>query len=162
MISPSDNEDGVIVDYNVEAGNPPDAEQLAPAIRRIKRRAGRAPRTVVADRGYGEAAVEDEIREEGVRYPVLPAKADRRQHVARSKHDGRSANTSDGASEAKNGSAASNATSGSTAHASTASTAPAPGAATACSPTTSSRSAASSPESRARTGDAEETGDGRG
>jgi len=69
-----DNEDGVIVDHNIEAGNPPDAEQLAPAIRRIKRRTGRAPRTVVADRGYGEQGVEDELRDEGVRYPVLPRK----------------------------------------------------------------------------------------
>jgi transposase, IS5 family len=69
-----DNEDGVIVDHNIEAGNPPDAEQLAPAIRRIKRRTGRAPRTVVADRGYGEQGVEDELRAEGVRYPVLPRK----------------------------------------------------------------------------------------
>jgi IS5 family transposase len=69
-----DNEDGVIVDHNIEAGNPPDAEQLAPAIRRIKRRTGRAPRTVVADRGYGEQGVEDALRAEGVRYPVLPRK----------------------------------------------------------------------------------------
>ena len=78
-----DNEDGVIVDHNVETGNPPDADQLAPAIKRIKRRTGRAPRTVVADRGYGEQAVEDELRAEGVRHPVLPRKgkptAQRRQ-----------------------------------------------------------------------------------
>jgi len=69
-----DNEDGVIVDHNVETGNPPDASQLAPAIRRIKRRTGRAPRTVVADRGYGEQGVEDDLRAEGVRNPVLPRK----------------------------------------------------------------------------------------
>lgn len=69
-----DNEDGVIVDHNVEAGNPSDAEQLAPAIRRIKRRTGRAPRTVVADRGYGDHGVEDDLRADGVRYPVLPRK----------------------------------------------------------------------------------------
>jgi IS5 family transposase len=50
----------------------PDADQPAPAIRRIKRRTGRAPRTVVADRGYGEAAVENELRDEGIRNPVLP------------------------------------------------------------------------------------------
>ena len=69
-----DNEDGVVVDHNVEVGNPPDADQLAPAIRRIKRRTGRTPRTVVADRGYGEQRVEDELRAEGVRHPVLPRK----------------------------------------------------------------------------------------
>ena len=50
-----DNEDGVIVDHNVEVGNPPDAPMLDPAIERITRRTGRAPRAVTADRGYGEA-----------------------------------------------------------------------------------------------------------
>ena len=69
-----DNEDGVIVDHNVEAGNPPDAPLLAPAIQRIKRRAGRAPRAVTADRGYGEAGVENDLRAAGVRHIVLPTK----------------------------------------------------------------------------------------
>jgi transposase, IS5 family len=82
-----DNEDGVVVDHNVEVGNSSDADQLAPAIRRIKRRTGRPPRTVVADRGYGEGAVENELRDEGVRNPVLPRKgrptAPRRQVEAR-------------------------------------------------------------------------------
>jgi len=44
------------VDYGAETGNPPDAPQLAPAISRIRRRAGRAPRSVTADRSYGEPA----------------------------------------------------------------------------------------------------------
>jgi IS5 family transposase len=69
-----DNEDGVIVDHNVEIGNPPDAPMLTPAIRRIKQRAGRAPRAVTADRGYGEPGVEAALREEGVRHVVLPTK----------------------------------------------------------------------------------------
>jgi len=69
-----DNEDGVIVDYNVEVGNPPDAPMLAPAIERIARRAGRVPDAATADRGYGEAGVEDALRELGVRHVVLPRK----------------------------------------------------------------------------------------
>jgi transposase, IS5 family len=69
-----DNEDGVIVDHNIEAGNPPDAPMLEPAIQRIKRRTGRAPRAVTADRGYGEAGVEHGLRDAGVRYVVLPTK----------------------------------------------------------------------------------------
>ena len=69
-----DNEDGVIVDHNVEVGNPPDAPMLEPAIVRVKRRAGTAPRAVTADRGYGEADVEDALRATGVRYVVLPRK----------------------------------------------------------------------------------------
>jgi len=69
-----DNEDGVILDHNVEMGNPPDAALLEPAVARIKCRTGRAPRAVTADRGYGEAAVEASLRELGVRYVVLPTK----------------------------------------------------------------------------------------
>jgi IS5 family transposase len=69
-----DNEDGVIIDHNVEIGNPPDAPQLAPAIERIRRRAGRVPRAVTADRGYGEQGVEDDLRQLGVRDVVLPRK----------------------------------------------------------------------------------------
>jgi len=36
-----DNADGVILDHNVEIGNPPDAPQLVPAIERITARTGR-------------------------------------------------------------------------------------------------------------------------
>ena len=47
---------------------------LAPAIKRIKRRTGRPPRAVTADRGYGEQGVEDDLRDAGVRHIVLPTK----------------------------------------------------------------------------------------
>ena len=50
-----DNDDGIVLDHSVEQGNPPDAPQLAPAVARVTKRAGRTPRTVTADRGYGEA-----------------------------------------------------------------------------------------------------------
>ncbi len=70
-----DNVDGVVLDHNVEVGNPADAPQLAPAIERITRRAGRAPRAVTADRGYGEARVEEELHELGVRSVAIPRKS---------------------------------------------------------------------------------------
>ena len=126
-----DNEDGVILDHNIEAGNPPDAPMLEPAIQRIEHRTGRAPRAVTADRGYGEQGVEDAIRAAGVRHVVLPRKG--RPTVARAKksnNDERSRRWSDGAPAAKDASAAPNATSASTAPASTDSTAPEPGAGT--------------------------------
>ncbi len=69
-----DNDDGVVLDHNLEQGNPPDAPQLAPAVERVKRRTGRKPRTVTADRGYGEKSVEDDLREAGVRTIVIPRK----------------------------------------------------------------------------------------
>ncbi len=67
-----DNGDGVIVDHNVELGAPPDAPQLAPAVDRVKRRAGRPPRAVTADRGYGEASVQDDLEALGVSRVVIP------------------------------------------------------------------------------------------
>ena len=69
-----DNDDGIIVDHQMHAGNPSDAPQLAPAIHRVKARTGRAPRTVTADRGYGEAAIDQELTELGVRTVVIPRK----------------------------------------------------------------------------------------
>ena len=55
-------------------GNPPDAPQLAPGVERVAKRAGRTPRTVTADRGYGEKAVDDTLHGLGVRNVVVPRK----------------------------------------------------------------------------------------
>ena len=70
-----DNDDGIVVDYGVETGNPADAPQLAPAISRIRRRAGRAPRSVTADRSYGEPATDQDLEALGVRTIAIPRKA---------------------------------------------------------------------------------------
>jgi transposase, IS5 family len=70
----ADNEDGVVLDYTVEAGNPADAPQLEPAVARIRNRTGRPPRTVTADRGYGEKRVDDALHDLGVRNVVIPRK----------------------------------------------------------------------------------------
>lgn len=70
-----DNADGVVLDHNVEMGNPPDAPQLAPAIKRIGRRTGHIPRAVTADRGYGETSVDDDLHELGVRSVAIPRKS---------------------------------------------------------------------------------------
>jgi transposase, IS5 family len=51
-----------------------DTSMLEPAVQRITARTGRAPRAVTADRGYGEARVEQGLRDAGVRYVVLPTK----------------------------------------------------------------------------------------
>lgn len=70
-----DNADGVILDHNIEIGNPPDGPQLTPAIERITRRTGRTPRTVTADRGYGDASVERELHELGVASVAIPRRS---------------------------------------------------------------------------------------
>jgi IS5 family transposase len=69
-----DNEDGIVLDYTLEQGNPPDAPQLAPAIGRITRRTGHAPRAATADRGYGEARVDKDLHELGVKTVAIPRK----------------------------------------------------------------------------------------
>ena len=67
-----DNSDGIILDHDVQIGNPVDAPQLAPAIARIADRIGRAPTAVTADRGYGYASVEADLHDLGVRYVAIP------------------------------------------------------------------------------------------
>ena len=69
-----DNDDGIVLDHTVERGNPTDAPQLAPAIGRVITRTRRRPRTVTADRGYGEARVDNDLHELGVRTVVIPRK----------------------------------------------------------------------------------------
>ena len=66
-----DNEDGIVVDHGVYVGNPPDGPLLAPAIERVKAIAGRAPRAVTADRGYGGATVEHQLTALGVKFVAI-------------------------------------------------------------------------------------------
>ena len=70
----ADNVDGVVVDYQVVTGNPPDAPMLVPAIERIRRRFGKAPAAVTADRGYGEATVDAGLAGVGVKRVAIPRK----------------------------------------------------------------------------------------
>ena len=44
------------------------------AVARVKKRTGRAPRTVTADRGYGEAKIEQQLTDLGVTNVVIPRK----------------------------------------------------------------------------------------
>jgi transposase, IS5 family len=69
-----DNDAGIVLDHAVEPGNPADAPRLEPAIKRVARRTGRKPRTVAADRGYGEAGVDDALHNLGIRNVVIPRK----------------------------------------------------------------------------------------
>ena len=70
----TDNPDGVVLDYQVELGNPPDAPLLVPAVQRISQRAGRIPAAVTADRQYGEAAIDVELAALGVKRVAIPRK----------------------------------------------------------------------------------------
>jgi IS5 family transposase len=70
----TDNDDGVILDHTLQEGNPPDGPQLAPAVARVIKQAGRTPRTVTADRSYGEQAIDDGLHKLGVRHVAIPRK----------------------------------------------------------------------------------------
>jgi transposase, IS5 family len=70
-----DNADGVILDHSLEIGNPPDAAQLTPAIQRVIRRAGRPPRALTADRGYGDTSVERDLQQLGVKSVAIPRRS---------------------------------------------------------------------------------------
>ena len=69
-----DNVDGIILDHSVEIGNPADGPQLVPAIDRIKQLTRKTPRAVTADRGYGDAAVQQGLEDLGVSYVAIPRK----------------------------------------------------------------------------------------
>jgi IS5 family transposase len=70
----TDNADGIVLDHRVEMGNPPDAPMLGAAIGRIKTLFSKVPRAATADRGYGEAKVEDELHDLGVTHVAIPRK----------------------------------------------------------------------------------------
>ncbi len=55
-----------MLDYEVEAGMPPDAPRLAPAIERAITAVGIVPDAVTADSGYGQSSVDVELSELGV------------------------------------------------------------------------------------------------
>jgi IS5 family transposase len=69
-----DNVSGIVLDHSLHLGNPPDAPLLAPAITRIQALFGRVVRAVTADRSYGEAKIEQELRDLGVKTVVIPRK----------------------------------------------------------------------------------------
>ncbi len=69
-----DNVDGIVLDHSVHVGNPPDGPLLKPAIERIKKLVGRAPRAVTADRGYGEAKVQKDLEQLGVKRVAIVRK----------------------------------------------------------------------------------------
>jgi transposase, IS5 family len=64
----AEDERGFIAHHQVERGNPPDAPQLLPAIERVIAVTGRAPGTVVGDRGFGTAANDQAMEALGVKH----------------------------------------------------------------------------------------------
>jgi IS5 family transposase len=63
----AEDERGFVADHLLSKGNPADAPQLLPAVRRVAALRGRPPATVVADRGFGFAANDRALDQLGVR-----------------------------------------------------------------------------------------------
>jgi transposase, IS5 family len=63
----AEDERGFIADHQLQQGNPPDAPQLVPAVARVIAITGRAPATVVGDRGFGTVANDQAMEALGVR-----------------------------------------------------------------------------------------------
>jgi transposase, IS5 family len=63
----AEDERGFICDHQLQQGNPPDAPQLVPAVQRVVAITGRAPGTVVGDRGFGTAANDQALEALGVK-----------------------------------------------------------------------------------------------
>jgi IS5 family transposase len=62
-----EDERGFIADHQLQQGNPPDAGQLVPAVEGVIAVTGRAPGTVVGDRGFGTAANDQALEALGVK-----------------------------------------------------------------------------------------------
>ena len=59
---------GIILDYEIGQGNPRDKTELVPLVKRFKRRFGRAPTGLAADKGYSSAQNLTAVRALGVRH----------------------------------------------------------------------------------------------
>jgi IS5 family transposase len=62
----AEDERGFIADHQLQQGNPADAPQLVPAVRRVAEVTGRVAGTVVGDRGFGTTANDRALAELGV------------------------------------------------------------------------------------------------
>lgn len=120
--------------------NPADAPLLAPAIGRISTLLGRAPKAVTADRGYGEATVEQDLNDLGVTTVVIPRTGKPSQARRATEHSRPFRRLVKWRTGSEGRISYLSAATASTARCSTAWTAPAPGAGSGCSPTTPSRS----------------------
>ena len=132
-----DNEDGVILDHNVEIGNPADAPMLGPrsdaALKHASDvRPGRSPPTVAMAKPWSKT----DCKEMGVRYVVLPTKGkpNAARRIVENRPDFQDLVRWRTGSEGRI--SCPKRDFGWLEPASTGSRAPAPGAATACSPTT--------------------------
>ena len=137
----TDNDDGVVLDYTAEQGNPADGPRLAPAIGRVIKRTGKKPRTVPPTAATARKPSKTTCAPSGSATSSSRARANPARPARRPNAGPRSGGPSSGGPAAKAGSAPSNANTGGTAPAWTAPKEPGPGLDTGSWPTIWSRSA---------------------
>lgn len=71
-VSVTDEDCGLVTNYEVTEGNPADTSLLVGAVERHKKRVGKAPREVATDAGMASAANEKALLAMGVEYCSLP------------------------------------------------------------------------------------------
>ena len=80
-------EKGLVTDYQIHEGNPPDQPMLEPALDKHKELFGHHPTDVAADRGFHAAGQDEELHERGVKHVSIPVKGNkdgRRQRTEKS------------------------------------------------------------------------------
>jgi transposase, IS5 family len=97
-----DNEDGVVIDHNVEVGNPPDGPMLAPAIDRV-RRLTQAPPLAVTAEAMASTTSKKHSRDWASPPSCFRARADRAPPGARSRASPSSDDSSSGERGARAG-----------------------------------------------------------
>ena len=117
-----DNDDGIVVDYTVERGAAPDGPQLAPAIERVRRRAGRCPARSPPTAATARPPSNETCTPRACAPWPFPARPPPQPPARPSSTAAASASWSSGAPAAKAGSATSNAATAGTAPAWTAGT----------------------------------------
>jgi IS5 family transposase len=70
-------EKGLVTDYQIHEGNPPDQPMLGPALDKHKGIFGHDPRDLAADRGFHAAGQEDDLHKRGVEHVSIPVKGNK-------------------------------------------------------------------------------------
>jgi IS5 family transposase len=76
-------EKGLVTDYEVHNGNPPDQPMLEPSVKKHKEIFGHAPKEVAADRGFHGPGQDEELHESGVKCVSIPVRGGKNGHRKR-------------------------------------------------------------------------------
>lgn len=76
-------EKGLVTDYEVHNGNPPDQPMLKPSVKKHTKIFGRPPKEVAADRGFHGPGQDEELHESGVKCVSIPVRGGKNGHRKR-------------------------------------------------------------------------------